>query len=112
MSNSFCETQARVHKEMYEGMGHLSRRELREVIYAGVFEEAGEIAGIHKREHRRFDRDLEELTMDHLMEEIGDLLWYIFALCDIENISVCDVMEYNKQKLEARYGQHKSSETL
>ena len=50
--------------------------------------------------------------MDHLMEEIGDLLWYIFALCDIENISVCDVMEYNKQKLEARYGQHKSSETL
>ena len=112
MSNSFCETQARVHREMHEGMGHLSRRELREVIYAGVFEEAGEIAGIHKREHRRFERDLEELTMGHLMEEIGDLLWYIFALCDIENISVRDVMKYNKQKLEARYGQHKSSETL
>lgn len=112
MSNSFCETQARVHKEVHEGMGHLPRLELREVIYAGVFEEAGEIAGIHKREHRRFDHDWEELTMDHLMEEIGDLLWYIFALCDIENISVCDVMEYNKQKLEARYGQHKSSETL
>ena len=112
MLNNFCETQARIHKEMHEGMGHIPRAALREVIYAGVFEEAGEIAGIHKRDHRRFDRDLEELTMDHLMEEIGDLLWYIFALCDVENISVCDVIEYNKQKLEARYGQHKPSETL
>lgn len=106
MSNNFCETQARVHKEMYEGMGDLSRQELREVIYAGVFEEAGEIAGIHKREYRRFDRDLGELTMSHLVEEIGDLLWYIFALCDIENLSVCEVMDYNKKKLENRYGQY------
>lgn len=112
MLNNFCETQARIHREMNEGMGHLPWWKLREVIYAGVFEEAGEIAGIHKREHRRFDRDLDELTINHLIEEIGDLLWYIFALCDVENISVCDAMEYNKQKLEARYGQHKSSETL
>lgn len=106
MSNNFCEVQARVHKEMYSGMGHLSKEELSEVIYAGVFEEAGEIAGIHKRVHRRFVRDMEQISREHLVEEIGDLLWYIFALCDIENLSVCEVMDYNKQKLEDRYGQY------
>lgn len=106
MQINMCEAQDRVHEEMIDGMGHMSKDRLKEVIYAGVFEEAGEIAGIHKRQHRMFENDIRKVSEEHLMEEIGDLLWYTIALCCVENLNLQEVFEYNRKKLEERYGQH------
>lgn len=112
MSTNLCEAQDRVAQEMTEGMGYFPKEKLREVVYAGVFEEAGEIAGIHKRAHRMFKQDFAKVTREHLMEEIGDLLWYLLALCEVEEINIQEVYNNNISKLEDRYGQHQSSESL
>lgn len=110
--SSLQEAQERVAKEMQEGMGHLSKEKLAEIVYAGVFEEAGEIAGIHKREHRLFKQDFPRITREHLMEEIGDLFWYLLALCEVSGFSIQDVYDNNTAKLEERYGYNQSSESL
>lgn len=106
------EAQQRVAKEVSEGMGYMPKAKIAEIIYAGVFEEAGEIAGIHKRQHRLFKQDFARIARDKLEEEIGDLLWYILALCDVEGMNIQDIYNKNIQKLEERYGHNQSSESL
>lgn len=112
MTTSLKEAQERVAQEMQEGMGSFSKERLSEVVYAGVFEEAGEIAGVHKRMHRRFERDSKKATREHLEEEIGDLLWYLLALCEVEDISIQEIYDNNFLKLEERYGHNQSSGSL
>lgn len=66
----------------------------------GMATESGEVFDILKR-HVCYGKDLDEA---HLLEEVGDLLWYIaLALSTLgTNFEAC--MEKNVAKLEARYG--------
>lgn len=102
------EVQKRIWDEAVAGMGS----DCREILFAGVFEEAGEIAGLHKRELRNFTRDQSRLKPEYMREEIGDLLWYVFALCSSFGYNIEDIFEQNRLKLEERYGRHQSSESL
>ena len=86
---------------------HVTSDNTREMIYAGLFEEAGEIAGIHKRQHRLGANDSARITRDCIVEEIGDLLWYLVSLCVIEDIDLQEVVDANTKKLEERYGYNK-----
>lgn len=40
----------------------------------------------------------------HLREEMGDVLWYFVALCNIMGYDVEALMEENRNKLNERYG--------
>lgn len=106
---TLCDLQDRIREEMLDTMNPLN---VRETVYAGVFEEAGEIAGIHKRQHRDLPLDRLKASKENLIEEIGDLLWYLTALCCVEDLNLQEVYNYNVQKLEERYGHNKSSRTL
>ena len=60
--------------------------------------ELGEIHGIYQKELQGH-----EPIRDHLIEEIGDLLWGTMELCFAENIDPQEVLEYNIDKLTKRY---------
>lgn len=72
----------------------------------GVAGEAGEVADIVKKGvfHRH------GIDKDALIKEMGDVLWYLAALCTKLGMSLDDVMELNIAKLKARYPQGYSSE--
>lgn len=65
----------------------------------GLCGEAGEIADIVKKtayqEHK--------MDKDALLEEAGDVCWYLALLCDAMRWSLSDVMQANVDKLRQRY---------
>lgn len=72
----------------------------------GVAGEAGEVADLIKKAvfHRH------PLNRDALIKELGDVLWYVAALCTKLDIGLDDVMVLNIEKLRARYPAGYSSE--
>jgi NTP pyrophosphatase (non-canonical NTP hydrolase) len=65
----------------------------------GVAGEAGEVADLVKKGvfHRH------GVDRDKLHEELGDLLWYVAALCSKMGFSMDEVMARNVEKLRKRY---------
>ena len=68
----------------------------------GLVSEAGEIAGKVKK----IDRDDNGILTDErrldLVYELGDVLWYVAALCHELDVSMLAVAQLNLEKLEAR----------
>lgn len=72
----------------------------------GLAGEAGETADyIKKVVFHRWDMDLGKLA-----KELGDVLWYVAAICTTMGLSLAEVMEGNIKKLQARYPNGYSSE--
>ena len=51
-----------------------------------------------------------KLDVVNLIEELGDLLWYIGVASDVLDVSLESIMEINISKLRARYGEEFSEE--
>jgi NTP pyrophosphatase (non-canonical NTP hydrolase) len=66
---------------------------------AGMCGEAGEILEMVKK-HWVYDRHLD---LEKMVEEIGDLLFYTTAMCNLLGVSLSDCMVFNRAKLERRY---------
>lgn len=60
--------------------------------------ECGEIHGLFQKSYQGH-----EFEGEHLMKEIGDLLWGMAELCEVFGWSLGDVAEMNIEKLKARY---------
>tara|TARA_R110000787_G_scaffold139628_2_gene253298 strand:+ start:556 stop:870 length:315 start_codon:yes stop_codon:yes gene_type:complete len=70
------------------------KRREKEYLMLGLMNEAGEVGGAFKKEIR--DRiDNTELIID----EMGDVLWYLTRLCDVYNIKLSELMINNMDKL-------------
>ena len=71
----------------------------------GICEEAGEVAGVIKQSlHYKKSHTKEGLPIRHaLIEELGDLKWYMQALMQMYDISEQDILQYNANKLSKRY---------
>lgn len=65
----------------------------------GLVGEAGEVAEMMKK--AIFHRHL--LDKDALTKELGDVLWYIAAICTLTGLDMEEVMAKNIEKLKARY---------
>ena len=77
----------------------MSELELLVNTVLGLVGEAGEIADyVKKVEFHKHTFRPEKMT-----EELGDLLWYMAALCVIYGLSLEDVGQMNIEKLQARY---------
>lgn len=72
----------------------------------GLAGEAGEVADTIKKAvfHQH------GINRDELIKELGDVLWYVAALCTKLDVSMSEVMERNITKLKARYPDGYSSE--
>ena len=56
--------------------------------------EAGEVGGAYKKEIRdRVD------NTDLIIDELGDVLWYLTRLCDVYGIEISELMVNNMDKL-------------
>lgn len=66
----------------------------------GLCEEAGEVAGLLKRECYK----AQAVPRDRWVDELGDVLWYLVATATVKGISLEEIIKFNKQKLEDRYG--------
>ena len=65
----------------------------------GIAGEAGEVSELVK--HGIFHQ--QGINKQELIKELGDILWYISALCTTQGITLDEVMEQNVAKLKARY---------
>lgn len=66
----------------------------------GMVTEAGEAADMLKK-HIFYGKEYDQIN---LIEEVGDMLWYIAIALDEMNITFEEVMERNIAKLKVRYG--------
>lgn len=65
----------------------------------GLAGEAGEVADAIKK-HVFHGHDLDMMAVG---KELGDLIWYIAAICTILDLSLGGVMQANIEKLRRRY---------
>jgi NTP pyrophosphatase (non-canonical NTP hydrolase) len=65
----------------------------------GLAGEAGEVADTIKKAvfHQH------GINRDELIKELGDVLWYVAALCSKLDVPMSEVMERNIEKLKKRY---------
>jgi len=69
------------------------------MLICGLNEETGELAGLLKREIRGDPKPAEAW-----ISELGDVYWYLINLIDILNLDPLQILQYNQNKLEERYG--------
>lgn len=77
-----------------ERFGHLVA-----VFALGLAGESGEVIELVKK-HIGHGQDLDRLK---LRKELGDVLWYLAALCSLCSLDLGDVAAGNIEKLKARY---------
>lgn len=65
----------------------------------GLASEVGEIADTIKK-HIIYEQPFDRANME---EELGDLLWYIALMCNINGFSLEEIMQKNIAKLMKRY---------
>ena len=70
------------------------KRREKEYLMIGLMNEAGEVGGAFKKEIRdRVD------NTDLIIDELGDVLWYLTRLCDVYDIKISELMTNNIDKL-------------
>lgn len=85
-------------------LGHHDELKLASIMISGLTEEAGEVAGLIKRELRDLPKDRLRCTREHFVEELGDVLWYMVGVAYTHGIALEEIWDYNVKKLEERYG--------
>jgi NTP pyrophosphatase (non-canonical NTP hydrolase) len=68
----------------------------------GLNGEAGEVAEIVKKLYRDRGGILDASTRKALAKELGDVLWYVAAICAEANLDMQSVAELNVEKLADR----------
>ena len=81
------------------------KRREKEYLMLGLMNEAGEVGGAFKKEIRDHI-DNTELIID----EMGDVLWYLTRLCDVYDIKLSELMVNNMDKLFKRMSQEQMEE--
>lgn len=64
----------------------------------GMASEVGEVLGIYQKSYQGH-----EIDESDVINELGDLMWFISEFCTVNDISLNDVMELNIEKLLKRY---------
>lgn len=66
----------------------------------GLTEEAGEVAGLLKREVYQ----KKPVERERWIDELGDVLWYLIVTARAKGLTLDEVFKYNEEKLAERYG--------
>lgn len=91
---------------VHEGLvdrGQRGRPQEPDAIILEMVGELGEVLNAYK--HARKWPEPAATEEEHLGEELGDLLWYVFAVCDTLGFDVEQVVRNNMHKLNERYGE-------
>jgi len=77
--------------------------------FMGLANESGECVGKVKkliRDHESIDQGLEQRKED-IIDELGDVLWYLSACADECGVSLADIAKRNNEKLLDRLARNK-----
>ena len=72
------------------------------IMTAGIGGETGEVLEILKKAERGKMHG-KKIDLEHLTEELGDVLYYLKMLCSYHKISLSDVLQKNVMKIDVRY---------
>lgn len=89
----------------YQSMSYTTRNKkltAQENVYAAIFGISGEFGEVADDLKKHFFQG-HDIDIEHVSEEIGDVLWYIALLATSLNLSLEDIAEKNTQKLNKRY---------
>lgn len=86
---------------VFEAVQRMQDKKLVALLHSamGIATEGGELIDAFKK-HIFYGKSLDTLN---LIEELGDLMWYIGYMCHILDINLEKVMELNIKKLRVRY---------
>lgn len=98
------EIQESICDQIVRDLSDKSNLVLKSIMISGLAEEAGEVAGLYKRELRDLPKDRLRCTREHYVEELGDVLWYLTGAAAVQGIDLQELWDYNVKKLEERYG--------
>ena len=104
MSATLQEIQSTVNSEIMRDYPNNLTSDLQNLVVLGLTEEAGEVAGLRKRNLRNNARDAGRGGREEYIDELGDVLWYLAACCALFNTDLDEIWRANCQKLEERYG--------
>lgn len=76
----------------------LTKEEQKYHALFGMVGEIGEIHSLYQKTYQGHDFD-----KNHVLSEVGDLLWFIAEYCTAQGVNLEDVMEQNIEKLRKRY---------
>lgn len=81
---------------------HNTKDETLEYIVLCISGEAGEMANVVKKIIRDDDSVLTEDKLNHLIDELGDVMWYVARLLTKLGLPMSEVLERNLEKLSSR----------
>lgn len=76
-----------------------AQKDMQVDVGLGLTGEAGEVADIIKKHLA----GAKEIDLNHLKEELGDVLWYLAEACDCFGFSMQEVAQANIEKLAKRH---------
>ena len=82
------------YKEFTRKTAKYPKRREKEYLMIGLMNEAGEVGGAYKKEIRDNINNT-----DLIIDEMGDVLWYLTRLCDVYDIKISELMTNNISKL-------------
>jgi NTP pyrophosphatase (non-canonical NTP hydrolase) len=91
----------RIIKERQRDLGSHPKNLVFYQMVVGLVEEAGEVSGLLKRTFQQ--KDVPQIKW---IEELGDVFWYLINVADMKGITLEQLIEFNRIKLEGRYGQN------
>ena len=81
--------------------GQFDNKQLEEIAATlGIAGESGEIADCIKKKYFHLHKDF---SIDEVIEELGDLFYYLAIFMHLNDIKLEDVLKYNTIKLLKRY---------
>ena len=93
------------YKDFTRRTARYPKRREKEYLMLGLMNEAGEVGGAYKKEIRdRVD------NTDLIIDELGDVLWYLTRLCDVYDVEISDLMVNNMDKLFNRMSEEEAKE--
>ena len=84
--------------------------ESRNISLFGLAGEVGELATEYKKKLR--DGDGYKIFREKIIEELGDIVWYVSTLASLEDIELSEVLERNLQKTEDRWNDSNATPQL
>lgn len=100
---TLAEVQADIGRQLTNSFSYLSDSEKKEMCRCGLTGEVGETMEIFKGRVRKYPKDLARCTDDDLKSELGDVLWYLTALCELYGTSLDEIYQLNCDKLDRRH---------
>ena len=99
-NDEFMELMKSTWKKASGPYAHFQKDDLTHAVI-GLSAEAGELLDEFKK--WRFYKDGRAFPEERLKEELGDVLYYVFAVCNELGVNPEDIMWQNKNKLRERY---------